>query len=341
VGGYTRYARSDADNIIPQEIVELRGAVFLQAQWNPLEEIQLTGGLRYDLNSQTDGVLSPRAVAVFRFWSDHAFRLSYGMAFRKPAFIESRMHIEIDEAAFPEIIEKFTTSIGNEDLGNEKVHSIEVGWRAQFLEETLKVSVDLFYNIYEDMIYFEPNLFWDALGRPDILRSTFVPMNRDTSVTAFGGEIEVALDLAESWTFWGNLGLRRVTDEEGKRLESEPSIRINLGSRWSDKWFLVDLALHYVSSYTLPFHYPDEIFEISGWMELGDELLLIARAGYRYPLGESRKLEAGLFLRAPIGGPFREFSGVPMERTTRSIYGSDFGGERIVRLVSLYLRGSF
>jgi hypothetical protein len=76
-------------------------------------------------------------------------------------------------------------------------------------------------------------------------------------------------------------------------------------------------------------------------MELGNRLLVMARIGYRHPLGESRSLEAGLSVRAPVGGSFREHSGVTMERTARSIYGSDFGGEMLIRLVSLYLRGSF
>ena len=62
---------------------------------------------------------------------------------------------------------------------------------------------------------------------------------------------------------------------------------------------------------------------------------------HRHDLDEARKLEAGLSLRVPIGAPFREFTGIPLERTTRTIYGSDFGGEMLVRLVSLYLRGSF
>jgi iron complex outermembrane receptor protein len=340
-GGYIRYTNAVSDKMIPNDLGESRGAGFVHIQWSPLEEIQLTGGARYDLNSVTEGALSPRAVAVFRPWPDHAFRLGYGLAFRKPAWTESRMHIQIDEAAFPEVVEKLKTSIGNEKLGNEKVHSFEAGWRARFFGETLGVSVDLFYNIYDDMIYFATLLSWDALGRPDIIRSTFSSLNQETSITAFGGEIELVFEPVENWGFWGNLGLRRVAHEDGERLVSEPTLRANLGGRWSGQWFIADLSLHYVSDYTMPLRFPDETFEVTESMELGNQLLLIARVGYRHPLGESRKLEAGLSVRAPIGGSFREYSGVPIEYTSRSVYGSDFGGEMLVRLVSLYLRGSF
>ena len=340
-GGNIRYTNADSDKIIPNEIVEIRGAGFLQVQWSPLEAIQFTGGMRYDLNSVTEGAPSPRAVVVFRPWPDHSFRLGYGLAFRKPSFMESRVHMEIDEGVFPEVIEKLKTAIGNKDLVNEKVHSFEAGWRGRFLEETLKVSVDLFYNIYDDMIYFATILSWDTLGRPDILRSTFESLNQDASITAFGGEIEVVLEPIKNWIFWGNLGLRRVAHEDGERLASEPTLRANLGGRWSGQWIIADLSLHYVSSYTMPLRFPDETFEITESMQLGNQLLMMARVGYRHPIGESGKLETGLCIRAPIGGPFREHSGAPMEDNSRSVYGSDFGGEYIVRLLSLYLRGSF
>jgi outer membrane receptor protein involved in Fe transport len=339
-GGYFRYTTNTSDKIIPKEIVESRAAGFLHVQYNPLEELQLTGGIRYDMNSVTEGALSPRAVVIFRPWPDHAFRLGYGLAFRKPSFTESRMHVEIDEAAFPEVIEKFTTAIGNEDLVNEKVHSIEAGWRARFFDRVLKVSADLFYNIYQDMIFFESNLAIGPLG-PDISASNFASQNQETSITAFGGELAVVLEAAKEWTLWGNLGLRWVEDEEDGALRSEPTLRANLGCRWSGQRVFADLALHYVSAYEFPVLHPEETFEMTEWMKLGDRLLAVSRVGYRHPLGESGKLEAGFSVRAPIGGRFREYPGVSIQRTPRSLYGSDYVGEPLVRLVSFYLRGSF
>jgi iron complex outermembrane receptor protein len=340
-GGNLRYTFNESDKIIPKEIVELRGAGFLHVQWMPLEELQLTGGIRYDLNSETEGALSPRVVAVLRPWPDHAFRLGYGLAFRKPSFTESRMHVEIDEAAFPEVVEKLTTSIGNEDLVNEKVHSIEAGWQARFFDKVLSVSVDLFYNIYQDMIFFESELVWDALGRPDILDSTFHNENQKTSITAYGGEMAVVFEAAKEWTLWGNLGLRWVEDEESGPLPSEPTLRANLGCRWNGQRVFADLALHYVSAYEFPLLFPEETFEVTAYDQLGDQWLVVSRVGYRHPLGESRKLEAGISIRAPIGAPFREYSGLQIDRTPQSVYGSDYVGEPIVRLLFLYLRGSF
>jgi hypothetical protein len=87
--------------------------------------------------------------------------------------------------------------------------------------------------------------------------------------------------------------------------------------------------------------HPDETFDEPAWSELGNRLLAMGRIGYRHKLDENRKFEAGLTFRVPIGESFREFTGLPLQRTTRTIYGSDFGGEMLVRLVFVYIRGSF
>jgi iron complex outermembrane receptor protein len=335
-GGNIRYTMNETVNTTPSEIFELRGAGFIHAQWMLSDLLQLTGGLRYDLNSKTEGAISPRVVAVLRPWLDHSFRLGYGLAFRKPSFLEYRIHLVIEEAAFPEVVEKFATSLGNDKLVNERVHSIEAGWRARFLDDRLNISADLFYNIYVDMITFESEIELE-LGRPDILDSIFEYQNQDERFHAVGGEAQVVWKPSDAWMLWGNLGLRHVFDEDGNRLVSEPSLRANLGLRWTGDWGLfTDLAVHYVSTYEMPLYYPDETFEDPEDVPLGDVWLLIGRLGYRF-----ERYEAGLTLRAPIGGPFREYPGVPMNNTVRTPYESDFAGEKLVRLAWFYLRMSY
>jgi outer membrane receptor protein involved in Fe transport len=340
-GGNLRYTVSDSDKLITETPSELRGAGFIHAQWSPWEMIQLTGGIRFDFNSETEGALSPRFVVVLRPWPDHAFRLGYALAFRKPAFVEKKMHIEMDNVAFPEVIDKMRESIGNADLVNEKVHSFEAGWRAHLLDESLRVGVDLFFNIYRDMIYFLADLKFD-MGRPDILRSTIQFLNEESRVTAIGGEAEVTWKPAESWTFWGNLGLRRVTDEEGAGLPGEPRLRANLGCRWSSgRGPFVDLALHCVSSYKMSIVDPDNPLETPDLSPLGETLLAVARLGYRLEATADRSLEAGFTVRAPIGQTFHEYPGTPVRPAAMSVTATDHFGEELARLVVFYLRGSF
>jgi len=74
---------------------------------------------------------------------------------------------------------------------------------------------------------------------------------------------------------------------------------------------------------------------------LGNEILMIARAGYRITPGKDRAVEAGLTVCAPLGKSFREYAGAPMPTSLRVDTASDFGGEILTRLVSFYLRASF
>ena len=79
------------------------------------------------------------------------------------------------------------TSLGNEGLVNEKVHSFEAGWRTRLLEDRLQISVDLFFNVYQDTISFVVDIR-ERLGLPDIINSTIQYDNEDGEIYAVGGE---------------------------------------------------------------------------------------------------------------------------------------------------------
>jgi outer membrane receptor protein involved in Fe transport len=343
-GANLRYVTLNCENYVPSSILEFRGAVFVHAQWILADMLQFTGGLRVDLSTEIEPAISPRAVVVFRPRPDHALRLGYGLAFRKPSLYESQVHPRIFDfnPATPEIVEKMTTSIGNEGLDNEKVHSFEAGYRARLAEDRLQISMDLFFNVYQDTISFVVDI-QERMGLPDINNSRIQYDNEDGEIYALGGEAGVAWRFDDSWSIWGNLGVRHVTlAESGDRVMSEPTLRINFGGRYTSTGGLItDLALHYVSTYEPLLTDPENVFNEREPFPLGNDLLLIGRLGYRFSMDDYRSLEGGLTVRTPIGLPFREHPGVPIQRTLQSVTASDFGGELLMRWVSLYLRGSF
>ncbi|MBW1811628.1 MAG: TonB-dependent receptor [Deltaproteobacteria bacterium] len=343
VGGMNfRYNTMDSETITSRNLTEMRGAGFLQAQLQPWDILQLTAGLRVDLNDRTDPAFSPRVALVLRPTTEQAVRLSYGLAFRKPAFIENQMHMKIDEYAFDAIVNKIASAIGNENLVNEQVHSIEVGWRAHFMDDRLKVSVESFFNLYQNMIYFKRQMALDSFGAPNIPDSDYQFENADGNVYAAGGEAELSWSLSDRWRLWGNIGLRWVTDDDFVRLESEPILRTNLGGRWNSVWGIyIDLALHYVSSYNMPMVLPDKTFEETTDIGLGNRWLLIGRVGYRIIQDQTSQLELGFTARAPLGAPFREYPGLEIEPSSRSTSSADWAGEKLVRWISFYLRGAF
>jgi len=348
-GANLRYSYMDSDKVIANGIDELRGAVFLNSEWLPADSLQLTGGFRLDINSETEPAFSPRIAAVYRPYANQAFRLGYGLAFRKPSFIESQMHMQVDiyNPAFPEVVDKLKTSAGNENLKNEQVHSIEAGWRGRFLDEKLTASADLFYNFYLDTVFFDSEMGLNPLrpDLPDIANSTFQFMNNPDRIDALGGEVELSIVAAQDLKLWGNLGLRRVAYSTGARLKSEPLLRANLGMSYNLGCGLVaDISLHYVTSYTVNLMAVKDAFEKDAQIvqKLGNDFLLVGRLGYRLTWENDRTLEAGTTVRAPIGPPFREYAGLPiLDPDSHSVSGSDWAGERLVRLVTLYLRVSF
>jgi hypothetical protein len=128
--------------------------------------------------------------------------------------------------------------------------------------------------------------------------------------------------------------------DSGESVPSEPTLRVNLGGRYSFSWGLyLDAAVHYVSSHSFPFSDPNNLLNDRELGQVGDNLMLIGRLGYRLPFDSERNLEAGLAVRTPLGEPFREYPGMRMPPTAMRRTAADWGGEMLMRCISVYLRG--
>jgi outer membrane receptor protein involved in Fe transport len=343
-GANLRYTTMASDNVIPRDIAETRGAGFLHVQWEPWEKMQLTGGLRLDFNSETDMVVSPRGAIVLQPDPKQSVRLGYGLAFRKPSFVESRMHFKMNRynPAFPEVVDKLAEQFGNENLDNERVHSFEASWRARYPRYKVELCLDVFFNLYRDTVMFKMEMPL-RMGVPDIPGSTLQFVNEGTEANAFGTEMSLNWRPVEELFFWGNLGLRMVVDHAtGKRLSSEPVLRANLGFRFDPgEGPFLDMALHYVSRYEMHLMNVNDPFQGGAPIEAGDAALLIGRTGYRLKQADYHSLEAGVTFRTPLGSNFREFPGMPVSSLPETGNDSDFGGEMLIRHLALYVRGSF
>ncbi|MFC1654440.1 TonB-dependent receptor plug domain-containing protein [Myxococcota bacterium] len=343
-GANLRYTTMASDNVIPRDIAETRGAGFLHVQWEPWENVQLTGGLRMDFNSETELVLSPRGAIVFLPAPRQSVRFGYGLAFRKPSFVESRMHFKMSNynPAFPEVVDKLAEQFGNENLDNERVHSLEASWRGRIPRYRLELCLDLFFNLYRDTVKFKMEMPL-RMGVPDIPGSTIQFVNEGTEANAFGSEMTLNWGPVDELFLWANLSLRMVYDSEtGKRLSSEPLVRANLGFRFDPgEGPFLDMSLHYVSRYEMHLMNANDPFKGGAPIEAGDAALLIGRIGYRLKEAGYHSLEAGVTFRSPLGSDFREFPGVPVSSLPETGTNSDFGGEMLTRHLALYVRGSF
>ena len=115
---------------------EWRAAGFAQLEYTPADWVTVTGGVRFDYNSETDEFISPRGAAVFQPHPGQFVRLGVSRAFRKPPFLETGTHLMVDFPAdspitgpAQESFQEFMTHVaGNPDIKNENLWSFETGY---------------------------------------------------------------------------------------------------------------------------------------------------------------------------------------------------------------------
>jgi hypothetical protein len=344
VGGNLRYSTLAGENFILDDDDELRGAGVAHLELSPWDYFKLTLGLRIDANELTGMATSPRAVVVVKPFPNQSFRLGYGLAFRKPSFLESRVHLDIQNysSLIPEIVGKMADEFSNADLDNMKTQSIELGWRGSFLDASLWLSADAFFNIYQDRISFDAEVPM-RLGLPDIETGVLHFVNIPGVYTAVGGEFDATYKPTMELSFWCNLGFRAVVELE-TQMETlkEPHFRLNVGGRYApEAGLLVEVFLHGVTDYQQVLLLPTDVLRSDPlYTNMGNKLLLIGRLGYRSKLGHLN-VDTGLTIRAPLTENRNEFPGITFPLHLTSDSNSKFGGETFQRQLTFYMRASF
>lgn len=113
-------------------------AAYLQDEWQLLEQVNLTAGLRYDHYSDFGDTVNPRVGLVWSFLENADLKLLYGQAFRAPNFQEL---YNINNRAL----------VGNPDLKPERITTYEAGlaWR---LNRFFAADLNYFYSTIDDQI---------------------------------------------------------------------------------------------------------------------------------------------------------------------------------------------
>jgi len=176
-GGNFRYLTNDL-SIAPNAADRKEGGAFIQDSWTPIEQILITAGIRVDGFSSIDNaVWSPRIGAQFRPFAghDHAVRVSWGRAFRAPSvinnYLETTIFNTIDLSPLAPVLGfnpgnySFPISaVGNEDLVEEQLDQIEVGYRA--VVSNVAIDFAYYYTETKDNIDFYPNEFFSPFDPP-------------------------------------------------------------------------------------------------------------------------------------------------------------------------------
>jgi hypothetical protein len=332
---------------------EVRAGAFVHAEVSPSEWMTLTGGLRFDYNTVTGEFLSPRLAAVFKPAPGHYFRMGVARAFRKPAFMETHLHIMVDFPSDSPITgagqdrfrEFMTRVVGNENLDNEKLLAFEVGYLAQILDGKFSVDLQLYYNIYTSRVEFTDRLVLDEQGLPDMDVSSLQFENQvDQGIDIFGSELSLRYNLSRSVSFVFSWVHREVVYRHTEiTCEESPKNLFMLGGRFRAYSGLVGSLFAFVrSEFTDPtVENPAGMLQPALRMPLNNIALLIGKLGWRFLIEQGLELELGAKVYLPVSGTSGSFFRVRERGGGVSAKGQPFGGHQLARQVIGYLQGSF
>jgi iron complex outermembrane receptor protein len=329
---------------------EGRVGAFLHLEYAPTDWVTMTGGLRFDYNTITEEFLSPRLAAVFRPAEGQFIRVGVARSFRKPAFYETSLHLNVtfpDESPLTgpgrtDFQEFMTRVVGNRHVNPDEIVSFETGYLGQFLDGRLTVTLELYCNINVGRITFEQNIVAASTGLPDLDISSFMFDNMDSNQYIFGSELGVRYHVSRQLSllaWWSHRQVFQGSQDYGR---NNPKNTMAAGGRFRTDSGLVGSLYAFSRSklWDRSTENPAGILEPLKVDYLDNFVLLLGKLGWKLPVGDGFDLEVGvkLFLPISFGSPrfrYRERGG------GTSLTGKNYGGEELARMVSAYLQGSY
>jgi outer membrane receptor for ferrienterochelin and colicin len=129
-------------------------ALYIQDEWAIRDNLNLTGGVRYDHYSDFGGTTNPRVGLVWGFLENADIKLLYGQAFRAPNFAELYNQNNPVEA-------------GNEDLDPEKIKTYEAGATVR-IKKHFTIDLNYFHNDIDDLITRPSSALYENAGSAEV-----------------------------------------------------------------------------------------------------------------------------------------------------------------------------
>jgi outer membrane cobalamin receptor len=207
-------AGSDPAHLIPvlsttEERIRRRWGVYIEDVWDPLKNVRLTLGARYDRYNDFGGTFNPRMGFNWEFIKNYSLKFSYGTAYRAPAFGE------LGSA-------NNSVLIGNPALKPEEVKTFETGIIAHPVKG-LTTQATYYHSAINQLISLIPG------------QTAAFQYANNGSVVAEGVELEMRYD------FDGNLQGSYISANQilqhsvqlGQQLADVPRQRTNLTANWA------------------------------------------------------------------------------------------------------------
>ncbi len=342
----------------PPEVNQHRVGLFVQDEQKLFDQINLIAGVRMDYNNITPDALtfSPRISAVWRFAEEQVLRSSASMAFRKPSFYNTHMHLTGVDGGFllPDLEDFFRRAVGNDELGNETVGTVELGYRGRFLDGLLIAEATAFTHLYRNRIDFAADMEYDQYDFPILKDSSMNFTNNGGEVNAYGGSLTLLarpfdkLHIDANYTYRYCVYVTQPVNGEapegtmkGDQVPWVPSHLANFSARYA-----TDFGLHL--GFSMHYHSSSEQANLEDgdpflpWITLTTPAAVFTNAfvSWRFQMGPkegdpSRNwIELGLKAYNLFDQEFSDSEGVV--RTD----GQYIGAETVGRMVQVFARGA-
>ncbi|HUU00926.1 MAG TPA: TonB-dependent receptor [Myxococcota bacterium] len=328
---------------------ELRAGAFLHAEFSPVDWLTVTAGSRLDYNTVTGVFVSPRLAAVFKPAEGHYLRLGAARSFRKPTFQEYGAHVAAefppsspiqgaDQTSFQEFMSRV---LGNNELGNENLTSVEAGYHGEILDGRLSLEAEVYYNRHTNLIEFASHIIPTPQGLPDLNESTFNFAHVGRDLDIWGTELSVRYAPLKGLLLQASWSHHEVLHED-----KNPKNLVGAGGRFKTAFGLLGSLYAFVRSeyWDRDVENPESILEPLGSRHMENSAVLLGRLGYRFTVGDfsdgGAQMEAGFKLYLPVSLSAPYFSYYPRGGGVTPD-GDYYGGERMSRRLLAYLQGSF
>lgn len=232
-----------SSNILSSRTAENRVGFYAQGDWFMGRSLEVSAGLRYDLDTFISPTLSPRGALVYHLSSNHAFRFSSSIAYRPPTTTEVGLSI-LNPLTLPGLPTIATPAIGSSNVRPEQIVSYELGYQGWWWEHRLRTRVTGFYNHLSDLIAFR-NPTVNPLNPAR-------PMNSDVA-DVYGGEIGGEF-LVTSWlSGFVNYAYQEIgQSSSGYSRRGFPHHKVNAGLRLNWNSVRGEILYHHVGAASYP-----------------------------------------------------------------------------------------
>jgi outer membrane receptor for ferrienterochelin and colicins len=225
---YPDYYLGNNPNPYAIDLNETVWSVYGQAEYSPIEQLDLVAGGQLNKRKNLDADFVPRVSALFRFADNFNIRASHGGAFREPSLAERYMWIPGVE-------------FGQPDLKAEKISTSEAQLNYISFENRLILSLTGFYSEQSDIVERSNEEYANALflivqtpmGAMPIYLPTAYTVNAGGS-TSQGVEFEAQAVPVKGFSLRSGISYQTFDYKDDNDVNGTPQLMVKLGAAYEN-----------------------------------------------------------------------------------------------------------